>query len=74
MYAPSRYDHVYPFSYLYTYFVSVPHSILIQLAAPTANKTYGESLMVWLTLSTLRAFFYAVKHSVWLLLNEVSMN
>ena len=42
MYAPSRYDHVYPFSYLYTYFVSVPHSILIQLASPTANKTYGE--------------------------------
>ena len=33
---------VYPFSYLYTYFVSVPHSILIQLASPTANKTYGE--------------------------------
>lgn len=42
MYAPSRYDHVYPFSYLYTYFVSVPHSILIQLASPTANKTYGN--------------------------------
>lgn len=53
MYAPSRYDHVYPFSYLYTYFVSVPHSILIQLASPTANKTYGQFTPVWLTFSTL---------------------
>lgn len=42
MYQPSRYDNVYPFSYMYTYFVSVPHSILIQLANPTANKAYGE--------------------------------
>lgn len=41
MFQPSRYDSVYPFSYMYTYFVSVPHSILIQLANPTANKTYG---------------------------------
>lgn len=42
MFQPSRYDHVYPFSYMYTYLVSVPHSILIQLANPTANKAYGN--------------------------------
>ena len=41
MYQPSRYDQVYPFSYLYTYAVSVPHSILIQLANPTANAAFG---------------------------------
>ena len=45
MYQPSRYDSVYPFSYLYTYAVSVPHSILIQLANPKSNKAYGETLL-----------------------------
>lgn len=46
MFQPSRYDTVYPFSYLYTYFVSTPHSILVQLANPTANKAYGR-LTCW---------------------------
>ncbi|KAL3149585.1 Lymphocyte transmembrane adapter 1 [Trebouxia sp. C0010 RCD-2024] len=42
MFQPSKYDTVYPFSYLYTYFVSTPHSILIQLANPTANREFGN--------------------------------
>ena len=45
MFQPSKYDTVYPFSYLYTYFVSTPHSILIQLASPTANKEFGRSII-----------------------------
>ena len=48
MFQPSRYDNVYPFSYMYTYLVSVPHSILIQLADPTANKAYGMTLSLLL--------------------------
>ncbi|KAK9796248.1 hypothetical protein WJX73_001881 [Symbiochloris irregularis] len=42
MYRPHRYDTVYPFSYLFTYFVTVPHSFLIQLAYPTANEKQGN--------------------------------
>ena len=42
MFQPSRYDKVYPFSYMYTYFVTVPHSFMTQLAFPADNKKYSE--------------------------------
>ncbi|DBA95338.1 TPA: Lymphocyte transmembrane adapter 1 [Trebouxia sp. C0006] len=42
MFQPSRYDSVYPYSYLYTYFVTVPHSFMTQLAYPTANAKYSN--------------------------------
>ncbi|KAK9807758.1 hypothetical protein WJX72_008373 [[Myrmecia] bisecta] len=42
MFQPSKYDRVYPLSYLFTVFVTVPHSILIQLAFPAANAKYGN--------------------------------
>ena len=42
MFQPSRYDSVYPYSYLYTYFVTVPHSFMTQLAYPTANAKYSK--------------------------------
>ena len=41
MFQPSKFDRVYPLSYLFTYFVTVPHSILTQLAFPAANFKYG---------------------------------
>lgn len=42
MFQPSRYDVVYPFSYMYTYFVTVPHSFLTQLAFPADNQKYSK--------------------------------
>lgn len=44
MFLPSKYDSVYPFSYLFTYFVTVPHALLTQLAFPIGNAQQG---MVW---------------------------
>ncbi len=46
MFQPSRYDSVYPYSYLYTYFVTVPHSFLTQLAYPTANAKFSKFVAV----------------------------
>ena len=43
MFQPSRYDQVYPLSYMYTYFVTVPHSFLTQLAFPADNAKYSKT-------------------------------
>ena len=45
MFKPSRYDSVYPLSYMSTYFVTVPHSFLTQLAFPQANAKYSKLLL-----------------------------
>jgi auxin influx carrier (AUX1 LAX family) len=37
MWAPSKYDVVYPLSYLFTFMIAAPHSVLVQLAYPKAN-------------------------------------
>ncbi|EIE20383.1 hypothetical protein COCSUDRAFT_30594 [Coccomyxa subellipsoidea C-169] len=37
MWAPSKYDLVYPLSYLFTFTIAAPHSMLVQLAFPTEN-------------------------------------
>ena len=41
MYLPSKYYSVYPFSYMFTYFVTVPHALLTQLAFPVGNAQQG---------------------------------
>lgn len=61
MFQPSRYDNVYPFSYMYTYLVSVPHSILIQLANPTANKAYGVYMTTVSCLLTVSALLQRIE-------------
>lgn len=42
MFQPSLYVTVYPYNYLYNYFVTVPHFFLIQLASTTANAKYSK--------------------------------
>ena len=42
MWKPSAYDWVYPLSYLFTFSIATPHSILVQLAYPKGNLTQGE--------------------------------
>ena len=42
LYNPGVYDTVYPYSYMYTWFVTLPHSILSQLAFPVDNAKYSE--------------------------------
>ena len=37
MWAPSKYDVVYPASYLFTFLIAAPHSVLVQLAFPALN-------------------------------------
>ena len=37
MWAPSKYAVVYPVSYLFTFAIAAPHSILVQLAFPAGN-------------------------------------
>ena len=44
MWKPSAYDWVYPLSYLFTFTVATPHSILVQLAYPEKNLKQGEPL------------------------------
>ncbi|CAL5220457.1 g2477 [Coccomyxa viridis] len=39
MWKPSAYDWVYPLSYLFTFSIATPHSILVQLAYPKGNLT-----------------------------------
>jgi auxin influx carrier (AUX1 LAX family) len=41
MFKPSMYDRIYPFSYIFTYIVTVPHALLTQLAFPNANGVQG---------------------------------
>ena len=43
MWKPSAYDWVYPLSYMFTFSIATPHSILIQLAYPAGNLAQGES-------------------------------
>ena len=42
MWKPSAYDWVYPLSYLFTFSIATPHSILVQLAFPEKNLQQGE--------------------------------
>ena len=44
MWKPSAYDWVYPLSYLFTFTIATPHSILVQLAYPEKNLKQGEPL------------------------------
>jgi hypothetical protein len=44
MWAPSKYDIVYPLSYLFTFTIATPHSIMAQLAWPEANLAQGPPL------------------------------
>lgn len=44
LFNPGCYDTVYPYSYLFTWFVTIPHSLLAQLAFPADNAKYSESL------------------------------
>jgi hypothetical protein len=44
MWKPSAYDWVYPLSYLFTFSIATPHSILVQLAFPEKNLKQGEPL------------------------------
>ena len=46
MFSPSKYDRVYPFSYIFTLIVTLPHSFLVQLAFPTQNAKYGVSALL----------------------------
>ena len=46
MFQPSKYDKVYPFSYIFTLIVTLPHSFLIQLAFPVQNAKYGVSAVL----------------------------
>ena len=46
MFQPSKYDKVYPFSYIFTLFVTLPHSFLIQLAFPVQNAKFGVSALL----------------------------
>lgn len=41
MWAPSKYDLVYPLSYLFTFTIAAPHSMLVQLAYPKENLAQG---------------------------------
>ena len=41
MWAPSSYDWVYPLSYLFTFSIAAPHSVLVQLSYPQANLHQG---------------------------------
>ena len=41
MWKPSAYDWVYPLSYLFTFSIATPHSILVQLAFPGLNLKQG---------------------------------
>ena len=45
MWAPSKYDVVYPLSYLFTFMIAAPHSVLVQLAYPKANLAQGARLL-----------------------------
>ena len=47
MYLPSKYDSVYPFSYMFTYFVTVPHALLTQLAFPVGNSQQGVPQLLY---------------------------
>lgn len=42
MWKPSGYDWVYPLSYLFTFSIATPHSILVQLSYPKGNLLKGE--------------------------------
>ncbi len=42
LFNPGCYDTVYPYSYLFTWFVTIPHSLLTQLAFPADNAKFGE--------------------------------
>jgi auxin influx carrier (AUX1 LAX family) len=41
MWGPSNYDWVYPLSYLFTFAIAAPHSVLVQLSFPGANLKQG---------------------------------
>lgn len=41
MWAPSKYDLVYPLSYLFTFTIAAPISMLVQLAYPKENLAQG---------------------------------
>ena len=43
MWKPSAYDWVYPLSYLFTFSIATPHSILVQLAFPGLNLKQGAT-------------------------------
>ena len=43
MWKPSAYDWVYPLSYLFTFSIATPHSILVQLAFPGLNLKQGAA-------------------------------
>ena len=43
MWKPSAYDWVYPLSYLFTFSIATPHSILVQLAFPSLNLKQGTA-------------------------------
>ncbi|EIE19348.1 hypothetical protein COCSUDRAFT_19779, partial [Coccomyxa subellipsoidea C-169] len=42
LFNPGCYDTVYPYSYLFTWFVTIPHSLLAQLAFPADNAKYSN--------------------------------
>lgn len=41
MWSPSKYDIVYPLSYLFTFTIAAPHSVLVQLSWPKENLAQG---------------------------------
>ncbi len=41
MWSPSKYDIVYPLSYLFTFTIAAPHSVLVQLSWPVENLAQG---------------------------------
>lgn len=41
MWSPSKYDIVYPLSYLFTFTIAAPHSVLVQLSRPAENLAQG---------------------------------
>ena len=43
MWKPSAYDWVYPLSYLFTFSIATPHSILVQLSFPGLNLKQGAA-------------------------------
>ena len=49
MWKPSAYDWVYPLSYLFTFSIATPHSILVQLSFPGLNLKQGAASLLTLT-------------------------
>ena len=54
MWVPAKYSRAYLVSFFYIFFLTLPHSISVQLAYPDANLKNGEESEASLLLQVLR--------------------